>query len=324
MLEIQLAVFIEQLPGQSRSNRYNYERRLKPFLELYGRKTITELTAADVNAWNDVLTERGYTEATIAGYRQALKAFLRFCADGAGIASPARHLPTGSFISKRDKRPPERDVVIVASIARFWLRSDNPDQVQAACIFLLSLKSGPRLREIRELRLSEIQAALSRGPDNQGIYRATSIGKTKGVSIRFDEEIAAGLRRWLDLRPKEATIDRCFVTTRKTSTKVDPEPRYRPLSKSGATAVYVRLSKAARLDKPIRSHALRHRLGDKISNAYTPKLAAILLNHKDWETAATAIAYYTHPDESDVSKALASLHAATDEEEIRRLFRPRS
>ena len=38
-----------------------------------------------------------------------------------------------------------------------------------------------------------------------------------------------------------------------------------------------------------------------------PKVAAMLLNHRDAATAATAIAFYHHPDEMDVSRAVMAL-----------------
>ena len=37
---------------------------------------------------------------------------------------------------------------------------------------------------------------------------------------------------------------------------------------------------------------------------YGPKVAAIILNHRDWQSAATAIAFYHHPDEADASLAV--------------------
>lgn len=314
MLNNDLVLFIEQLAGQSFANRTNYERRLRPFLDAYGELSIREVARADVNAFIASLESRGYAEATLAGYKQALKAFLSWSAERAGISSPARHVKAGSFISKRFRRPPETAVSRLSHLARDWLHSEKPDQVRDGLVWLLSEFSGPRLREIRELRKSEVEAALRRGPDAAGIYRATSRGKTGEIAIRFDGRLAAGFRRWLEVRP-DAAIDRCFIGTRQTRTKRDKELRYRPLSRSGATKIYQRLADAAGIDKAVLSHALRHRRGDETTRRFGAKVAAIVLNHADQETGATALAYYHHPNEEDASKALSAMSDRSEEEE---------
>jgi hypothetical protein len=69
----------------------------------------------------------------------------------------------------------------------------------------------------------------------------------------------------------------------------------------------VRLAKEAGVPRPIYTHALRHRIGDLTTQRHGPKVAALLLNHRDANTAATAIAFYHHPDELDVSRAVGQL-----------------
>ena len=58
---------------------------------------------------------------------------------------------------------------------------------------------------------------------------------------------------------------------------------------------------------------------------YGPKVAAMLLNHSDVATAATAIAFYHHPDEDDVSRAAAQISQLAppgqDYDNMKRLFR---
>src|SRR5262245_10379800 len=94
------AVFLENLQGQSACNRRNYTQRLSSFLALHGETRLGQITATDVNKWLTALEERGYQEATIAGYRQAIKSFFNFCVrEGAIKVSPARHIATGSFVS---------------------------------------------------------------------------------------------------------------------------------------------------------------------------------------------------------------------------------
>lgn len=312
--------FLEHLSGQSESNRRNYRMRLKRFLDANGTRPLVDLSAADVNRWHEGLQQRGYQEATLAGYRQALKAFMNYCLRRGWIdCSPAGHLKIGSFISKQHKLPAETAVTAAETIAYGWLRFGNTTQLRDALMFLLSVQSGPRLREIRELRLSEVTFALERGPDANGIYQVRSHGKTGEILVRFDEAVAAGLHRWLEKRPP-TQIDRLFVGLRPTVTKSDPEPRIRPLSRSGATKAYERISEAAGLKRTILSHALRHRLGHNATKQYGAKIAAHLLNHKDADTAATAIAFYHHPDQDDISRAAAEMAASSQEAALANTF----
>lgn len=298
--------FLEQLVGQSESNRYKYQHRLSGFLAKHGRKTADKITARDINLWSaGIKMNRGYRDATQAGFRQAMKAFWNYCQRAGYVRqSPAAHLQVGSFLTGREKLPPERDVAQMKMVAESWLNSHEPTLVRNGLFFLLSEFSGPRLGELQNLRKSDVEDALRRGPDAAGIYKSATTGKTKLVKIRFDEGLAAGLRKWLRLRPP-AQVDCLFVTMRPSRTKLDAEERYRPLSRSAATDIYRQIAQEAGIEKPILSHRLRHRLGDGLTKRHGAKVAAIALNHKDWKTAATAIAFYHHPDENDVSMAMA-------------------
>lgn len=46
----------------------------------------------------------------------------------------------------------------------------------------------------------------------------------------------------------------------------------------------------------------------------------MLLNHRDWQTASTAVAFYHHPDEEDVSIAANDL-ITIDPEELQQMAR---
>ena len=127
--------------------------------------------------------------------------------------------------------------------------------------------------------------------------------------------MADGFKRWLAVRPP-ARIDRCFVTIKRSKTDDDPVSRYRALGKSGATEIYRRVCRHAGIERPFLSHALRHRVGDKITKEHGPKVAAMMLNHKDWQTSRTAIAFYHHPDEEDVSRAAAALTQPPEAHEV--------
>ncbi len=328
MLDDRFGEFLETARGQSACNRRNYEQRLRGFLALHGGKLAVGVTAADVNAWHRELQERRNRKgrplapATLAGYRQALKALFNYCVEVGDISrSPATHLAVGSFASSRaDKVPREEDVGRVAALAWQWSASSRPQRVRDGLIWLLSLYSGPRLGEIRGLLLADAQATLRRGPDEYGVYRMASTGKTGRVSIRFAGNVAEVLAAWLALRPASRAPE-CFVTTRP-----DAAGNYRALTRSAAAHIYESLCAAAGVTPPIFSHALRHRLGDQTARQFGPKVAAILLNHRDWQTAATAIAFYHHPDETDASLAILSGNGygapvpSEERDELHRLF----
>ena len=311
--------FLDQLPGQSESNRYNYHRRLKPLLDRCQDKTVAQITRADVNAYIADLTARGFAEATMSGYRQAIKCFFNFCVRQKYLStSPASHVKTGKFVSRRRKLPPERDVKVITRLAEEWLQTHHPRKVRDAVIWMICLKSGPRQREIGELRKSEVEYALRIGPDNRGIYRCVSVGKTKEILIRFDEVVAEGLRKWLELRP-QCSIDRCFITVSPRARPTDPEIRYHALNRNATTHIFADLARKAGVAKPVYSHALRHRRGTNTTRDYNAKLAAMILNHRDWQSAKTAMEFYYHPDEESVSAALVK-ESNQEVDAMRRLF----
>lgn len=313
LLDDRFAEFLETLRGQSDCNRRNYNHRLRAFLERHGRQTAATLTPADVNRWHRELQQLRLAPATLAGYRQSLKAFLNYCVEVGDIGrSPAAHLAIGSFASSRaDKLPGEDAVARVSDVANAWLDSGHPQRTRDGLIWLLSCTSGPRLGEIRNLLLADVEASMRVGPDEYGVFRVPSIGKTGRVTIRYAGRVVDGFRAWLALRP--ATPEPvCFVTTR---------PPARGLTRSAANHIYESICAAAGVEPAILSHALRHRLGDLTTRQFGPKVAAILLNHRDWQRAATAIAFYHHPDEADASQAVVFGGAPHDErEELHRLF----
>ena len=153
------------------------------------------------------------------------------------------------------------------------------------------------------LRLSSLRRALDQGPDAAGIYSMTSRGKTGNTVMRFDQRTADALRDWLEARP-DADCDYAFVTTRRYPAQGG---QFTPLKRHAFNHILERLAESAGVERPILTHALRHRIGHLTTQRHGPKVAAMLLNHRDAQTAATAIAFYHHPDELDVSRAVGQL-----------------
>lgn len=303
-----------RLGNGSPYNRRNYETRLRRFLDLYGHLPAAVVTRGHVDAWLSEIVERGYQEATLSGYRQAIKALWNYAvAEGDVRRSPAGHLATGSFLPVGEKLPRADVVARATAQALAWLQSDDRRELRDGCIFMLSRQSGPRRGEIRALRRRDMATALRNGPDEYGVYHVPTRGKTGPATVHFNEVVAVALRRWLIVRP-DATGDALFTTT---------IPPYGGLAIGGINQVYRRVSEAAGLSRPIRSHALRHYVGDETTRRYGAKVAAMLLNHADAGTAATAIAFYYHPGREDVSAAVAGMAGddVREQAELRRLFR---
>lgn len=302
------ALFLEQLKGQSPANRNNYHRRLTPFLEQHGHRNPTDLTRADINAWHSQLLDHGYASASRAGYIQALKHFLRFCVrEGWLPCSPADHLLQPSFISPRDKCPPEYAVIACTRLAWAWTTEGDLIKKRQAAAYLLSAETGARLGALLNLRRSSAWQALNHPPNQYGIYTALSWSKGREYQLDFSFVAARALRAYLEKTADTNAPDRVFLTTRPSTTVDDPQPRIRHINARRLTTDIETVCKAANV--PVhRTHALRHRLGTLITKQFDPKIAAMKLNHSDANTtAATAIAYYYHPSRDAVHQATAQL-----------------
>jgi integrase len=320
--------FLNCIRGQSAASQRNYRTRLSEFLERHGDLAPAQLGRRHVNDWHNKLLARDLAEATLAGYRQALRAFCNWLVEERHMErSPAAHLRIGSYLPARSRLPAEADVEAITNMVNAWIDARRtarqtlatcagpvalsvqrlaypaPSDVRDAAIWLVARGCGPRSGELCNWRLSSLQRALERGPDAFGIFSAESKGKTGKTIIRFDERTAAALRDWLEARPP-AECGYVFVTTQRYHTG---DGFYRPLTRSALTRVFERLARHAGAASPVRSHALRHRVGDLVTRQHGPKVAALLLNHRDAQTAATAIAFYHHPDEKDINRAVANL-----------------
>lgn len=320
--------FLDSIPGQSAASQRNYRLRLRVFLERYGEWEPRRIERRHVNKWHEWLKGRDLAGPTMAGYRQAIRAFFNWLvAEGYIDRNPAGHVRIGTFLPAGPKLPPEADVERITemvighleerraarreALGRQWQASEalhgraypDPSRVRDAAIWLLARGCGPRSQEICNLRLSNLRRSLERGPDAEGVYAVGSHGKTGGTMMRFDGRTAAALRDWLEMRP-DAMQDYVFVTTRRFRTC---DGHYRQLKRSALAGILRRLAEEAGVARPIFTHALRHRIGHLTTRTAGPKVAAMMLNHRDAQTAATAIAFYHHPDEGDVSRAVMSL-----------------
>lgn len=308
-----LLLFLEELVGQSETNRRNYRQRLAPFLSRHGRLTVHDVTKGHVNAYLRDIRKRGYARATRAGYQQALKKFLKEASRAEGIVSPAEHVKVENFMGSEDKAPPEADVA--AALAAAWRllwkplggespTSDELRRILDAAVYVLSLETGARRGELASIRKSDAVAAL-RSPDENGVFTVLAEGKRGTVDLEFTDVAAVAIARWLQVRPA-VRVDRLFTTSRKSRTKEDRHLRYRALSPEQMTDCFYRICDAARVPRHT-SHPLRHRLGHLITAQYNARLAAIKLNHADAASGATALAFYYHPEAEEARQVTVTM-----------------
>ena len=318
--------FLDALSGQSPMSARNYSQRLRVFLERYGRYRPARIERRHINRWHHWLMTKDFAGATMAGYRQAIRAFFNWLvAEGCIERNPTSHLKIGSFLPAGHKLPNEGDVERITRMVNKWLEDRRsarrivlgrqwrvsetlysaayPElwRVRDAAIWLLCRGCGPRAREICNVRMSSLQRSLERGPDTEGIYSMASRGKTGNTIMRFDERTAQALRDWLETRPGNADSDYLFVTTRCF------DGVYRQLTRSSLASLLRRLAREAGGERPPFPPGLRARVGPPKTKQAGAKVAAMLLNHRDADTASTAITFYHHPDELDVSRAVGQL-----------------
>jgi integrase len=302
--------FLSQLSGQSRENLRNYRHRLRRFLDTHGRASPALITRAHVNEWHRELLSHGRAPATIAGYRQALKSFLRWCQINDHLATnPADHLKTGSFIPQRVKIPLEEDVQRVTAHAVQNLNTADPLAVRRALAWLYVLESGARLGGIHALSVAEVNRALNHY-STATTLSLISYEKTGPATHNVSTNTINALRRYLQLRP--ATKSRQLLVSGRF-----PHP---PLSKQTIQKDFEAICLAVDV-ATIYPHALRHRVGDIITRSISAKVAQIKLGHAD---VKTTLQYYHNADNADLVAATIAVSPQPQtplyEDELARLF----
>lgn len=319
-----LAMFLASRGGRVRARTGQlYKERLEPFVAHFGRnRPIAELSRADVLAWLAVLESRSYAPATLAGYRGDLKTFIRYCLDKNWIVlsapdeSPIYRIRTGSKRSAVIRIPSPDEVEAVRRVALRWmLHETDRRKIRDGLVVAMSMRCGPRSGEIRNITLREVDRCLRHGANRHGVYLLRSGGKTEQTVIRLLDDEVAGVRRWLDVRPKKATVAQLITPMRRSRVKGDAAYRWRQMSRSGLEQCYESVCKAAGV-RVIYSHEWRHWVGtDMARRGFSAPQIGHTLNHADADDgAATAYRYYIATDEDDVSAAVAGRGSAESDD----------
>lgn len=289
--------FIETLDGQSKANLKNYRQRLKLFIGTHGDSAPTAITPADINIWYATIDNGKRKPTTLNGYKQAIKAFFNWLHSNEHISTnPTRHLTNTQSISQEVRVPAEADVRLVTTTAYKWMQSKRPKERRAACLWFWSLESGGRLGGFLYLKLREFERGAKR-PDTNGVYQFNTVSKGRENLLEVTVKTVRATWAWFNVRPISETAELITSLTKP----------YNPIVTETACDDYEMLSAAAGLDYTIASHMMRHRMGTLITEKYDAKIAAMKLNHADWQKATTAITYYYRPSRSAVSSVTAEL-----------------
>lgn len=262
-------------------------------------------SAAELNSYFRELREAGLASGTLAGHKGTHLAFWRWCAGRRWCSAKAADVLRSrsnrySFRPVRSRAANAADfAAVVACLPSFAAhRGWRARDVRDAALVSLVVDSGKRRGEVWSLRRVDMVRALER-PEPLGggrsVYHVESHdGKTGPVSVRFYDESATLLRRWMELLPAGAVY--VFVNLR---TGVQ-------LREDALHLGVLRVCEFAGVPK-FRFHAIRKRVvTDVISATGDYKIGQLMAGHADERTTQR---YYNDVQQSVVDAAAGALAA---------------
>lgn len=275
--------------------RDKYYYRLRPFVALHSDKRPSEITTAMLADF--IASKPDLADPSRAILRQCFHAFLAFCDVQ---PNPADGLPRWRETPRRVHLPQEDAVRLALATAVAMTEVKDPATVRNGLIFALAVVSGNRRGELRNLPLSDLQAALQDPYETpQGtVYRVFTNGKTGEAICRFTAFHLPLIARYLAVRP--ATSDPALF--------VNCNPFHwaygQKLSHVAFDRVRPSVCRAAGVDV-ITYQELRRRLATTIARADGVDVAANLLNHSPHSGDRVIRAFYYDPDKAKADKATA-------------------
>ena len=275
--------FIER-PEISEFTRQKYFYRLRAFVAANGRLTANEITT---DMLLDYIGSQDLADASKAIVRACFHAFLAFC----GLdPNPAKDLPRWRETPRRIVTPSDDHVKRALDEAVRMTNLGEAAAVRDGLIFALSVVSGNRRGELRNLPMSELIMSLQ-APDND-VYRVYTQGKTGEAITRFTQFHVPLIHAYLDVRP---FTDCPFVFV---------NDKGQHLSLVGFDRARPKVCKRAGVPT-ITYQALRRRVATIIANNQGVDVAAHALNHSPHSGDRVIRAYYYDPDMSRADKATA-------------------
>lgn len=281
-------------PNISKQTREKYFYRLRRFVDQHGHKLPKDITTDDMSQF--IASQPQLSEASKKLIKQAFHALLNFC----GVSpNPAKSLPNWSDVPRRVILPNDADVKAVMQLAERMVNSDNPVDIRDGLIFALAVVSGNRRGELRNLPLADLLAALDH-PEENGIHRVYTEGKTGEAILRFAAPHVPMIGRYLDIRPQ---TDSPFVFVNLNQHHANYGKQ---LSLVAFDRVRPKLCKRAGVPT-ITYQELRRRIGSKIARATNPTMAAQALNHSKHSGDRVIRLFYFDPDKTAVDEQIAAV-----------------
>ncbi len=267
-----------------------------------GRAGLSLIAAQnDLSDFFAEMRERGLASGTLAGHKSTHLAFWRWAADRRYCS-----LDGSNVLRGRDNRYSFRPVhsraadpadfaAVVSSLGAFAAhRGYQPRDLRDAALVSLIADSACRRGEAWNLRRAAVVAALDR-PKTVGhrhVHRADSQGKTDRVEIRFFDETAELLRRWLThVPPRLGYVFLSLQTGKRIRIDALQIGLYRVCEFAGV--------------RPFGFHAIRKRLvTDAIAASGDPKVGQLLAGHT---SERTTLAYYDDIAQTEVDATVALL-----------------
>lgn len=298
-LEEAVGRYVADLEGRQCSAAHirTVQHRLGRFLR--GREGMQlRDSAAGLDSYFRELRETGLASGTLAGHKGTHLAFWRWCAGRRWCSAKAADVLRSrsnrySFRPVRSRAANAADfAAVVACLPSFAAhRGWKPRDVRDAALVSLVADSSRRRGEVWNLRRAAVVEALKRPEVTSGgrlVYHAESEGKTGAVSVRFYEESAELLRRWLQFVPASSGF--VFLSLR-TGRRLEPDVMRLGL---------MRICEFAGV-KPFGFHAIRKRVVTEVISATgDAKIGQLLAGHTDERTTQM---YYNDVDESVVDEA---------------------
>lgn len=231
---IRAFVLRRQALGATVATLRTYTRDLLRFAEDSGAADLADLTPATLDRYLAELRQRMKPISAHRHYR-ALRTFCRWCVRTGRLAAD----PMADLVMRVPKTLPR--VPDDEAVRRLMLACpDTPEGRRNRAMIVLLADSGLRKEELRCLRVEDVDFRARQLRVHQGKGQRDRVGL-------FGDATASALRSWLAVHPDPRP--EAFLFARK-----DGEP----LGVWAVVRILHRLSRRAKLTRPIGPHALRH------------------------------------------------------------------
>lgn len=252
--------------------------------------SIFTLTRHDISAFIEYEQDRGLKPLSVIGYLRALYAFIAFLVEQEVLSHQ---------IMKRKIRIQEPDALPKAiPLEDVQLLLDSVSSVRDRALLMLLLRTGMRIGELLEVKLSDIVL------HDRKILIYLGSKNYQGRAVYFSEDAEHALKHWLRLR--DSSQKYLFYGLRKEQ-----------LSYSGAWGVMRKtLEHAGLADKKYSLHSLRHTFAtDMINSGMRIEVLQQLLGHQSIELTMKYARLSDETREKDYFRAMKIIEQGGSDDE---------